>query len=139
MLAAPDDWGEVAEVEYDDRCRRLRLRDRRPRRAWPGTVNAGTVEALLNTPARAIDAFRTVAFWHDESRNLLAAGARGSTGPIPIWVAPPDTRVADLALGFDDVLYVAIQGWRRRHPSARPSGCTIRAAAGAIRSSRRRR
>jgi phage tail-like protein len=113
MLADEDDWsagGAVPAVEYDARCRRLRLRDRRPRRAHPGVVNLGTAQALLATPSRAIDAFGTIAYWDPSTRNLLAAGALGDTaGPVVLWVAPLNTRVADMAIGFDDVLYLALQ------------------------------
>jgi phage tail-like protein len=109
MFADADDWDEAPEIEYDDRCRRLRLRDRRPRRAWPGVVNTSTAQALLSTPAHTIDAFGTIAYFDGISRRLLATGAiRGASTPVTLWVAPPNTRVADLAIGFDDVLYLAI-------------------------------
>ena len=110
MLAEADDWAAAPAVEYDRRCRRLRLRDRRPRRAAAGVVSTGTLEALLSTPSRAIDVFRTIAFWDPGTRNLLATGALGDTaGPVTLWVAPVNTQVADLAMGFDDVLYIALQ------------------------------
>ena len=110
MLADPGDWDEAAEVEYDTRCRRLRLRDRRPRRALPGIVNSTTALALLTTPAHAIDAFGTVAYFEPATRRLLATGALGAlSAPVTLWVAPPNTIVADLAIGFDDVLYLALQ------------------------------
>lgn len=112
LLSEPQDWspeGGSQAVEYDLECRRLRLRDRRPRRALAGSVQSLTAEGLLTTPSRAIDAWGTLAFWDPVAGSLRASG--GTLSPLDsviLWVAPADTRVADLALGFDDVLYLAI-------------------------------
>jgi len=110
MLADERDWSDVPAVEYDGGCRRLRLRDRRPRRPLTGVASAGTVQALLGTPSGAIDAFGTIAYWDSGTRRVLATGGLGDvTSPVALWVAPVNTSVADLAVGFDDVLYVALQ------------------------------
>jgi phage tail-like protein len=110
MLADASDWSDVPSVEYDRRCRRLRLRDRRPRRPLPGVASAGTVQALLGTSSVAIDAFGTVAYWESGTRLVLATGGLGNlASPVVLWTAPVNTRVADLAMGFDDVLYLALQ------------------------------
>jgi phage tail-like protein len=110
MLADDGDWSGVPEVEYDAACRRLRLRDRRPRRPLGGVINTSNLQALLGTPARAIDAFGTIAYWVPETRRLLATGSLGEDAPpVTLWVSPINTRVADLAMGFDDVLYLALQ------------------------------
>ena len=55
MLADESHWLAATSVEYDDRCRRIRLRDRRPRRPLPGLVNPSVAQGLLTTPAQAID------------------------------------------------------------------------------------
>lgn len=124
MLADERDWADAPAVEYDSGCRRLRLRDRRPRRPLAGTVTQGTVTALLGTPARAIDAFGTIAFWDAASRTLFATGGvSASLSPVTLWIAPPNTRVADLAVGYDDVLYLALQAMDG-------SGATVRTAVG---------
>ena len=110
MLAGESDWLAATSVEYDDRCRRIRLRDRRPRRPLPGIVNASVAQGLLTTPAQAIDAFGTVAYFESATGRVLATGALGAAAaPIVLWSAPSNTIVADLAIGFDDVLYLALQ------------------------------
>lgn len=109
MLADERDWSEAPEVEYDQHCRRLRLRDRRPRRPQAGAVNTSNLNALVGTPARAIDAFGTIAFWDSTTRRLQATGSLGQeAGPVTLWISPANTHVADLAMGFDDVLYIAL-------------------------------
>src|SRR5688572_14100078 len=110
MLADEGDWSDVPAVEYDGGCRRLRLRDRRPRRPLTGVASAGTLNALLGTPSGTIDAFGTIAYWDSGTRRVLAAGGLGDViSPVSLWVAPVNTSVADLAVGFDDVLYLALQ------------------------------
>jgi phage tail-like protein len=109
MLAEARDWDEVAAVEYDGRCRRLRLRDR-IHRPLSGVVMPGTVNGLLTTPARTVDAYGTVAHWNSSTRVLSASGAlRGTTTAVALLTTPPNMRVADLAIGFDDVLSLALQ------------------------------
>ena len=108
MLADAQDWQHVPSIEYDTTCRRLRLRDRRPRRPLPGVVNATQAQALLGTPARAVDQFGTVAYWEPVTGQLLANGGIGLGAPVVLWVAPANVRIADLAIGFDDVLYIAL-------------------------------
>lgn len=108
MLAARDDWREVPAVEYDASSRRLRLRDVKPHRPLAGTVSGPTVDGLLGSPARALDAFGTSAYWDPSSRSVCAIGAPGQARPMTLWSAPPSTRVADMTVSFDDVLYLAL-------------------------------
>lgn len=116
MLADALDWnGEgtnQARIEYDAKCRRLRLRDRRPERPLPGAVNVAGGNALVGTPARAIDSYGTTAFWNPTLNALQATGGLGASeepeGPVTLWDAPPSLRVTDLAMGFDDVLYLTV-------------------------------
>jgi phage tail-like protein len=108
MLADEEHWTAQRDVEYDRHCRRLRLRDSRPDRTRPGIVDPTL--GLVNTPAYAIDPYRTVAFWDASSRGVLATGGAGQlASAVTLWTAPVNTRVADLAMGFDDVLYLALQ------------------------------
>ena len=108
MLADKGDWTDTPAVEYDAACRRLRLRDARPQPQQPGIIDDGAI-ATFPAPRPAIDAFGTVAYWQDGSHTLFATGAPGYAEPLSLWTASADTRVADIAIGFDDVLYLAIQ------------------------------
>src|SRR5262245_51441255 len=107
MLADEADWPAPGSdgAEYDAHCRRLRLRDRRPLRNFPGTVSAQAAEGLLALPSRAGDAYGTLAFWDEASLRVRATGGGSpQSAPVDLCETPPDHRVADLALGFDDVL-----------------------------------
>lgn len=110
MLADSADWPETPDsigVEYDKACRRLRLRDRPPKLL--GTLIAEAAEDLLAVPARAIDPFGTIAFWNAGLRSVqVTGGSSVSDNPITIYSAPPDVTVVDMAMGFDDVLYLAL-------------------------------
>jgi phage tail-like protein len=111
MLANAADWPAAPDgdgVEYDKACRRLRLRDRSPK--LRGTLIAQAAEELLAVPARAIDPFGTIAFWNATARSVQVTGGSSVTdNPLTIYTARPTERVADMAMGFDDVLYLALQ------------------------------
>jgi phage tail-like protein len=116
MLADKEDWqGSLADagVEYDRKCRRLRLRDRRPDRRAPKNttpISEDGLQRLARGPAAAVDAFGTIAFWNFADRSVQASGALGEGAPaVTLWNAPINVEVVDLALGFDDVLYIALQ------------------------------
>lgn len=117
LLADAPDWAtpgtDVTKVEYATCAGTLRLRDRRPARVHRGALNPLAGNALLGTPARAADAFGTVAYWNPETRAVEAEGAFAQTGdrlePVVLWNAPVGERVCDLGMGFDDVLYLAVQ------------------------------
>jgi phage tail-like protein len=110
MLADPADWPKAGvRIEYDKHCRRLRLRDMPPR--LRGKLIDHKAEDMLAIPARAIDPFGTIAFWDEGTRSVqVTGGSSVSDAPIIIYVAPPGARVAEMAMGFDDVLYLALQG-----------------------------
>lgn len=113
MLADEADWlapGSDDGAEYDDQCHRLRLRDRRPLRNFPGVVSAQAADDLLAVPSRAGDSYGTLAFWNEADLRVQATGGAGPESlPVDLCETPPDHRVADLALGHDDVLYLALQ------------------------------
>lgn len=122
LLAEAADWSApefasptASAVEFDADCHRLRLRDRRPTRTAPGVVHAAQRDALLLEPARARDAYGTQAWWDNPTSTLMTDGGGGTTaGPLPLWPLAGETLAAgtvvtDLALGHDDVLYLAVQ------------------------------
>ncbi len=112
MLADGADWplvGSEDAVEYDRECRRLRLRDLRPDRPIPDPLNESNARAQVRTPSRAIDAFGTTAFWNTAAHSVQVTGGSGVTDdPVTLFAVAPETQVIDLAMGFDDVLYVAL-------------------------------
>ncbi|MGB8167345.1 MAG: phage tail protein [Chthoniobacteraceae bacterium] len=109
MLGDRADWlsaGSDDTVEFDADCRRLRLRDQRRNRALRGTLD----ERMLRTPARALDAYGTIAVWNPIERSVQAYGGSGGTAdPVTLLTVPPATSATDLAMGFDDVLYLGLQ------------------------------
>ncbi len=112
LLADADDWPGLSEneaVEYDAECQRVRLRDRRSGPRAAGQVDAARADQLEKMPATARDAFGAYAFWDDGRKELLAQGALGSAAdPVSLYKPAPGIVLADLALGFDDVLYLAL-------------------------------
>jgi hypothetical protein len=114
MLADETDWFGVGRehvgAEYDRRSRRLRLRDAAPERSLAGSWHESAANGLRGTPARALDAFGTTAFWNPTLNALQVSGGGTPTQPpATLWIAPPGVRVSDLAMGFDDVLYLVLQ------------------------------
>ena len=115
MLADEADWSTAAtdwlDVEFDRKCRRLRLRDRRPNRRRAGESPPFASTTIPGSPARAIDVFGTIAYWNPAENAVEAIGGLGpgETEAVTLWTAPAAERVADLAMGYDDVLYMAVR------------------------------
>ncbi len=63
---------------------------------------------LLNQIPQTRDNFNTRAYWDSESRRVMATGARPDA--IGIFIPPLEQEPTDLALGYDGVLYMAIDG-----------------------------
>ncbi|HWC76876.1 MAG TPA: hypothetical protein VG778_05410, partial [Blastocatellia bacterium] len=121
MLADERHWRlleEIPRVEYDRECRTLRLASERDLDGIEGDVpelDAG-VESALRARAQlrvaavpqTRDQFGTFAFWDSTTRTVMAAGA--VPGEVPIFVPPGPAIATDLAIGYDGVLYMAIDG-----------------------------
>jgi phage tail-like protein len=121
MLADPGDWPGIEKhevLEYDKKCRRLRLRDSRKPEAAPGDLIEDQAGSQL--PAMARDALGTYAFWHSDNADGLprAVMAQGNfSKPIPIYQPAPTISLADMAFGYDDVLYLALYSTAPGNPS----------------------
>lgn len=114
MLAEANDWRLEPEPENNsagaafDRARRtLRLVSRRtrPREA---DANATLSQALsrLELVPQARDGVGTRAYWDAVAQKIQATGALPDAIPI---LDLPTARPTDLAMGYDDVLYVALE------------------------------
>ncbi len=113
MLADEKQWtlhGVPPDLQYDNERRSLRLVSRLST-PLPGEEAAGAeAEALdrLNRVPQTRDSFGTRAYWDAGMRRVLATGALPDS--IPIYRPAPDETPTDLAMGFDGVLYMAING-----------------------------
>lgn len=111
MLADRAHWLCDAGADYDDHCRRVRLRSGRDR-SLPETLNTAGAEAearaALDVIPHTHDLFGARAYWDPAARVV------GVTSDLPAaveaWRPAVDIAPDDLALGFDGILYVAING-----------------------------
>lgn len=111
MIADEADWTvpvDSAAVDYDNPTRRLRLRSRLDANLLSAVDNVA-LNALLAEPSMAVDAFGTVAYWDEVKESVVANGALGSDVEPETLCVLVGATVNDLALGFDDVLYIALQ------------------------------
>jgi phage tail-like protein len=121
MLADKESWKlleEVPHVQYDRERRSLRLVSERDLEVAgdpaqpldPAIESDMRVRAqlrLASVPATR-DEFGTFAFWDAPTRTVMAAGA--VPGAVPIFVPSGPAIATDLAIGYDGVLYMAIDG-----------------------------
>jgi phage tail-like protein len=112
MLANQTDWhvesvdGLPPNLQYDSNSRVLRLANSRPDPNWPDAESQAL--GLLDSVPQTMDAWGTWAFWSATDRQVKATGA--GPGNVPLFNPTPGDLVTDLALGYDDVLYVATGG-----------------------------
>lgn len=111
MLARAGDWAPAGDsVQYDSASHTLRLARHRAMPDWP--PDTASAEKALATVPQSIDRYGTRAFWSAGDGALLATGA--APGFERIYPAPGDPPVAgtvtDVALGYDDLLYLAAGG-----------------------------
>lgn len=112
LLADAHQWridGDPPALSYDAVRRRLRLAGRR---AIPvvGDAEAAVVEAQalsrLESVPDTMDQFGMRASWDAAAQAIVATGAR--PGRFPIFPIPTGQVPSDIAMGHDDVLYVAV-------------------------------
>ena len=96
---------------YCSKNNRLQLRSMRT--GGPFTEDFNTATTMVETALMALDQFGTYARWDPSSGHVVAGGAGPTDAPppdeVPIY-APPILNVTDLVLGYDGVLYIAVNG-----------------------------
>jgi phage tail-like protein len=101
---APD---QPSDAEYCGDGRRLQLRSTPDAPMKPEAFPQ--VAGLLDAVPYALDPFGTYA--HFDHGHVMAGGAGTDALPeTPIFTPPPLAAVTDLALGYDGVLYLAVDG-----------------------------
>jgi phage tail-like protein len=114
MLADETQWalqGVPPNLQYDRDRRSVRLVSHRLLEALPGNEAPGAAaEALdrLNRVPHTRDACETRAYWNAATGCVMATGALPDA--IPIYQPAPGASLTDLAMGYDGVLYMAING-----------------------------
>ena len=114
MLADEADWvpaGEPPLVQYDAARRSLRLASERllpPLSGAAGAAAEAEASVRLEQVPQARDGYGTRAYWDPAAGAVMADGAMD--GAVPILYPPPGSAPTDLALGYNGVLYLAIDG-----------------------------
>src|SRR5689334_2177119 len=104
MLADQVHWNlESDAVRFDARSRTLQLSRHRDAPDWP--VDEPAANVALAIPPQSIDRFGTRAYWSNASGAVMGAGA--VPGEVSIFAPPAGNIATDVALGYDDLLYVA--------------------------------
>src|SRR6185369_14106775 len=105
MLADEGHWQPDGNTtDYDVVTRTLCLARLRTGTDWPA-AEADALARLERVP-QTIDPFGTRAFWSAVDAQVMAGGA--VPGNASLFAPPPGDAVTDLALGYDDLLYVAV-------------------------------
>ena len=106
MLADESQWliPEESEAGYDTARRSLRLKSRGKPPVWPDTFQDATLR--LERIPQTRDEFGTRAWWEPSTGRVLASGAL----PGAVEIFPSTFLLTDLAIGYDGVLYLAING-----------------------------
>jgi phage tail-like protein len=111
MLADRTHWVCDAGADYDDHCRRVRLRSGRDR-ALPEIVNGAGAEAEARNALELIpqthDLLGARAYWDGAAR--VVGAASDLPAAVETWRPAIDIAPDDLVLGFDGILYVALNG-----------------------------
>lgn len=109
LMHSAEHWRLLEEpsgLEYDQARRALRLAHQR--REISFADNPALAEERLALTPQTLDAYDNRARLDDSGKRIVA------TGPIPgeaeIYQAAADSSITDIAMGYDDVLYIAIDG-----------------------------
>ena len=110
LLADDRHWPGRAHVDYRAGCRALRLASERTLSAPVANAAAIAATALERLP-RSIDRHGAIARWDEAAMAIVAV----SHLPEVATLLPLAERPQDFAVGFDDVLYVALAERLLRH------------------------
>ncbi|HEX7958458.1 MAG TPA: phage tail protein [Terriglobales bacterium] len=109
-LLRQEDWlpakSIVNGLDYDRGNGRLRLES--DRNATLPFENPARAAQLLKSPPMAKDEFGCRAWWDSSTGHVMATGAL--PGAVPIYTPPSGQDATDVCLGFDGILYIAVQG-----------------------------
>ncbi|WP_437277755.1 phage tail protein [Sorangium sp. So ce375] len=109
LLADDEHWARIGDppgVQYDRARRVLRLSSTRRATAWQ--EDADRARSLVERTPGSIDRFGTRARWDSVGRRVVATGA--FPDEVAIYTAEPSALIHDVAIGHDDVLYLAAGG-----------------------------
>jgi phage tail-like protein len=112
MLAGEADWDidAASGASYDGARGALTLASRR---SVAVDEDPGRAEGLLAAVPQTVDGLGTFAYYDEDARAVLAAGA--APGTETLFALGPGDSLTDLALGHDGVLYAAVNGGVRAH------------------------
>lgn len=114
MLAEERHWqieGDPPLLSYNRARQSIQLASQRQPVAFSDADVAGAegdAAARLEQCPQARDNFETRAYWDGAQSRVMATGAL--PGAVPIFAPPVGALVTDLVLGFDGVLYIAMDG-----------------------------
>lgn len=109
QLADDELWlkeGSPPRVEFDRVRRVLHLASSRRAPTW--VEDEAAARSFVEWVPGSTDRFGTRARWDGVGKRVLASGAFGDE--IPIYTPPPASIVHDVAIGYDDVLYLSAGG-----------------------------
>jgi phage tail-like protein len=107
ILADEAHWKpETDAIQFEPATRTLRLVRHRKEIVYPADEAEAT--ARLNFVPQSLDPFGTRAFWSASLNGVMATGA--VPGDVLLWTAPAGALVTDVALGYDNLLYIAVAG-----------------------------
>jgi phage tail-like protein len=100
------DWQATGGLHYCEELRAARLREEGP--APSLAEHEASAAAFAAKPSRVKDALGNEAFWDADTASIMVQNPQGALSMLD---APPlGTAPSDLALGADDILYVARGG-----------------------------
>jgi phage tail-like protein len=97
---------EPSGLEYDQTRRSLRLAHQR--REVSFADNPALAEERLALTPQSLDAYGNRARLDESGERIIASGP--IPGEVEIYQAAAGANITDIAMGFDDVLYIAVDG-----------------------------